>query len=83
MLLWLAIASLVIGGVLNIGLINVGDLDAAYVVFPVGAVFMGFFLISWILEKESAHYDEEQRTMAGRLGLSEKKGKRPERISQT
>ena len=58
-LLILAIVSLVAGFALNTGLVNAGDLDALYVVFPIGASFAGLFLISKLLEKESARYNEE------------------------
>jgi len=71
-LLWLSIASLLAGLALNVGLVNVRDLDALYVLFPVGAIFLGLFLIAWVLEKESAHYDEEQRAAAKRVGSSQK-----------
>ncbi len=60
-LLLLAIVCLVAGFLLNSGLIGVGECAALYVIFPFGAIFAGLFLISKLLEKESARYDEEHR----------------------
>jgi hypothetical protein len=60
-LLILAIVSLVAGFALNTGLVDAKDVDALYAVFPMGAVFAGLFLISKVLEKETARYDEEHR----------------------
>lgn len=49
------------GVVINSGLVDVGNLPAFYVALPFGAIFLGLALISKLLEKESAVYDQEQR----------------------
>ncbi len=59
-LLGLAIGCLVVGGVINIGWINPGKLDALYVLLPVGGVFLGLFLIVLVLSKESTVHEEDQ-----------------------
>jgi archaellum biogenesis protein FlaJ (TadC family) len=58
-LLVLAIVCLVVGLMLNSGLINVGGNDVLYLVLPLGATFFGLFLIAKVLSKESERYDEE------------------------
>ena len=70
-LLVLAIVSLIVGFAFNSGLVNAGDIDVLYVVFPMGAVFAGLFLISKLLEKETARYDEEHRDSGGSHGSKE------------
>ncbi|HEV2391932.1 MAG TPA: hypothetical protein VG146_06165 [Verrucomicrobiae bacterium] len=62
-LLLLAAICLVAGLVINIGLVNTRGYDALYIIFPVGAVFAGLFLIARMLEKESARFDEDQARM--------------------
>ena len=62
-LLLLAAICLVAGLVINIGLVNTGGYDALYIIFPVGAVFAGLFLIARMLENESARFDEDQARM--------------------
>src|SRR5689334_13748211 len=53
---------------------------ATYVVLPAGAIFFGLFLISFMLEKESAAYDAEQRKL---LDLALRADTRPtDRASQ-
>ncbi len=59
-LLGLAIGCLLVGGVINLGWINPGKLDALYVLLPVGAVFLGLFLISLVLQRESMVHEEDQ-----------------------
>lgn len=59
-LLVLAIVCLVVGGVINIGWINPGKLDALYVLLPVGAVFLGLFLIVLVLGKERMVHEEDR-----------------------
>jgi len=59
-LLGLAIACLVLGGALNLGWIHPRGLDALYTIFPVGAVFLGLFLIVLLLEKESRTNPEDK-----------------------
>jgi hypothetical protein len=60
---------LLIGSVVTIGiglafvtnLINVQNTVALYVVLPLGAVFLGLYLIFRALEKETALYNQEQQ----------------------
>ena len=53
---------------------------ATYVVLPAGAILFGLFLISFMLEKESAAYDAEQRKL---LDLALRADTRPtDRASQ-
>lgn len=59
-LLGLAIACLVLGGLINIGWINPGKLEALYVLLPVGAVFLGLFLIVLVLQRESMVHQEDK-----------------------
>ncbi len=58
-LLGVAIGCLIVGGVINIGWVNPGKLDALYVLLPVGAVFLGLFLIVLILQRESMAHQED------------------------
>jgi fumarate reductase subunit D len=60
-LLVISIATLVLGLVFVTGIVNVQETVALYVVLPLGAVFLGLFLIFNMLEKESALYDEEHK----------------------
>jgi hypothetical protein len=60
-LLVLAIAGIVSGMAFVTGAINASSLVALYTALPAGAIFFGLFLLSKILEKETALYDNEQR----------------------
>lgn len=60
-LLVLAVAGLAAGVAFNSGLVNVQNASAQYVALPAGAIFLGLFFISIMLEKESATYDQEQQ----------------------
>ena len=65
-MLTLAVAGLVAGVAFNSGLINVEKMVVLYVTLPLGAIFLGLFLICKLLEKESGLYDEEQhRVLVG------------------
>ena len=77
-LLILAIVGLVVGFALNSGLIGMMDNDTLYVVFPVGASFAGLFLISKVLEKETARYDHEHGAGHGEPGAKKDMGTRSE-----
>jgi hypothetical protein len=77
-LLILAIVGLVVGFALNSGLVGVMDIDALYVVFPVGASFAGLFLICKMLEKEAARYDQEHGTGHAEHGAKKDLGTRSE-----
>ena len=75
-LLALSISGLTLGLALNF----FKGSPATYVVLPAGAIFFGLFLISFMLEKESAAYDAEQRKL---LDLALRADTRPtDRASQ-
>jgi TRAP-type C4-dicarboxylate transport system permease small subunit len=57
----LGIAGLVPGVAINSGLVDGTNASALYIVLPIGAVFLGMFLLSKVLEKETAAYDREQQ----------------------
>ena len=59
-LLALAIGCLVVGGMINLGWIGADSIDGLYVVLPVGAVFLGLFLIARVLGNESKLHDQDQ-----------------------
>jgi len=59
-LLIIAVASIVSGLAFVTGIVNVQNTVTLYVALPLGAVFLGLFLIFRIFEKEAALYDEEQ-----------------------
>jgi hypothetical protein len=63
-LLILSMAGLVVGMAFVTGLLTVGNLVALYVVLPLGTVFFGLFLISLMLEKETALFDNDQRFLS-------------------
>ncbi len=58
-LLALAVILLLVGLVISAGLVNVGGDTAWFVALPAGAIFLGLFLISYLLEKETAHFDAD------------------------
>ncbi len=60
-LLVLAIVCLAGGVVVNSGLVDVDQFPMVYVLLPVGAVFLGMFLISRVLQSESAQYEKEHQ----------------------
>ena len=59
-LLVLAIVCLIAGGVINIGWISPGNWEALYALLPLGAVFLGLFLIVLVLGRESVVHEEDQ-----------------------
>jgi len=61
----ISIAGFAAGSIANFGGFEVNPMLTA--VLPTGAIFLGVFLISLILEKEVARFDEEQ---ARRLALA-------------
>ena len=63
-LLIVSLAGLVVGTAFVTGLLPVENLVALYVVLPLGAVFFGLFLISLVLEKEDALFDNDQRFLS-------------------
>ena len=44
------------------GIVNINGFPGLYVVFPLAAVFYGMFLICWMLQKNVAAFDTEERT---------------------
>jgi hypothetical protein len=60
-LLILSVVGLVIGLAFVTGIVNAQSMVDLYVVLPLGAVFLGLFLVFQSFEKESSLYDEEQR----------------------
>jgi hypothetical protein len=62
-LLILAAVNLVAGLAFAANLVNVHDAVWLYVTAPAGAICLGLFLISRMLEKETARYDTEQRNI--------------------
>jgi hypothetical protein len=60
-LLIISIICLIAGLAFVTGLINVRNAVVFYVTLPTGAVLFGLFLISQMLEKEVALYDEAQQ----------------------
>src|SRR6059036_1123975 len=62
-LLTVSLAGLIAGLAFVTGLVNVQNAVALYVALPAGAIFFGLFLIAKLLEKETAQYDAEQRTL--------------------
>jgi hypothetical protein len=62
-LLVLSILCLTTGFAVVSNLINVHGMVAFFVLLPAGAIFFGLFLISLMLQKETARYDAEQRAL--------------------
>ena len=62
-LLGLGIVCLLVGGAINIGWIDPHGIDALYIVLPIGAVFIGLFLIVLVLQKEH----EDDRNVESKL----------------
>jgi hypothetical protein len=60
-LLIIAIVSLVAGLIFVTGIVNAQNMVGLYVVLPLGAVFLGLFLVFKSFEKEASLYDEEQQ----------------------
>jgi len=57
--LGLGVAFSIAGILINMGVIDTGDVSAWYMTLPLGAVFIGLFVIWLLLDKESARYDAE------------------------
>lgn len=58
-LLVLCVADFAAGLLFVTGLVNVQAVPGLYVALPAGAIFFGLFLISKMLEKETAAFDVE------------------------
>jgi hypothetical protein len=58
-LLTLTIICFISGGAFNSGLVSTYNIDALYALLPLGAVFLGLFLIVLILGKESLVHKED------------------------
>jgi hypothetical protein len=62
-LLIVSVAKLAMGLVLVTGLVNVQAIPGLYVVLPLGAVLFGLFLLSKMLEKETAAFNQEKQAL--------------------
>lgn len=58
-LLYLSLVCLAAGLAFATGIINVQAIVALYVVLPLGAIFLGLFMIFRMLEKEVSQYDAD------------------------
>ncbi len=76
-LLGLAVGCLVAGGMINLGWIHAGNIDALYVLLPLGAVFLGLFLIVRVLGNESKLHDRDQHAAGSANAPSESPEHRP------
>jgi len=45
------------------GVIPVGNMVSWYLTFPAGVILLGLFMLSYVLQKEVARFDEEQRSL--------------------
>ncbi len=62
------VLNLAVGVLYQHGVLPVGRWPGLYVTLPVGAACFGMFLLSWMLEKESASYDAEHQEVAEHKG---------------
>jgi hypothetical protein len=62
-LLVISLLCLVVGFLFVGDLVNAHNSVVLYAVLPTGAVFLGLFLICLLLEKETAQYDADRRTL--------------------
>ncbi len=75
-LLAVAVAGIVVGLAFVTGVVSFRGVVWVYTILPAGAIFFGFFLISKLLEQETALYDVEQEALlasipgAGAAGTS-------------
>ena len=60
-LLVLTVTGFVLGLLFVTDVIQVGDAVGWYMTLPAGAIFFGLFLITLMLEKEVAAFDQEQQ----------------------
>ena len=58
----LTAATLIVGFLFDVGVINVDAVPELYVVFPIGASLFGLLLITRLLKREVAAFDAGQRT---------------------
>ena len=63
-LLVLSIVCIVVGLAFVTNIINVQNTVALYVALPLGAIFLGLYLVFQSFEKEMALYDQEQQSHA-------------------
>ena len=61
-LLVLTITGFVLGLLFVTGVLNAGDAVGWYMTLPAGAIFFGLFLITLMLEKEVAKFDQEEQS---------------------
>jgi phosphate/sulfate permease len=79
-LLVLSVGCLATGFLVVSNVINVHGMAAFYVLLPAGAIFFGLFLISLMLEKETAQYDKEQRALLVTAQQSESNPRREQPV---
>jgi len=58
-LLYAAVAGLVSGLLFVTGVVDAHGVVTFYILLPAGAIFLGLFMISLVLEKETALFDQE------------------------
>lgn len=56
----LGVVCSVVGILLDADVIDASDLPAVYVALPLGVVFLGLFLIYYMLGKEAARFEAER-----------------------
>jgi len=59
-LLVLAIVCTVVGGVINLDWVRLGEITGFYAILPCGPVFFGMFLIVHVFENETTDNSEDQ-----------------------
>lgn len=57
-----------LGVLITFGVLKPGEHAGWYVVLPLGAIFLGLGLITHMLEREVARFDQEQQTRFARDG---------------
>lgn len=62
-------AAIAIGLAFVTNIINVQNIVALYVALPLGAIFLGLFLMFRSFEKEMALYDQEQQNHPARRAI--------------
>jgi hypothetical protein len=59
------IITVTVGAAIATDLIPAGDLSALHILFPCGVILLGLAMLSKVVEKESARYDQEHTTSPG------------------
>jgi hypothetical protein len=63
-----AVGCLVLGVLINFGVLKPGEHAGWYIMLPLGAIFLGLGLINHMLEREVVRFDQEQQTRFARDG---------------